>query len=69
VDFERETLALGLVVEGALDDVDKTRERGLFRVHRHGSRLDFREVENVGDEVQEVRARTVDGTRELHLLL
>src|SRR6185503_20811663 len=64
---ERETLALGFVIEGALDDVDEGAERCLFGVDSHGARLDFRQVQNVGDEVEQVGPCAVNRAGELDL--
>ena len=44
-------------------------EEDLLGVDGDGAGLDLRQVENVGDQVQQVRAGAVDGARELHLLV
>jgi hypothetical protein len=64
---EREVTRFGLVTEIALDRLAQLREREVLAFDRNGAGLDLRQVEDVRDEVQQVRARGVDGLRELHL--
>jgi hypothetical protein len=68
-DLERQAAVLRLVAERALDGADQAAEVDLLGVDRHGARLDLRQVEDVGDQVQEVGARGVDRARELDLLV
>src|SRR5690606_29569159 len=64
---ERKRARLGLVAECALDRLAQIREGQLFGLDRDGAGFDLREIENVADEVQQVRARRVNGPGELHL--
>ena len=66
--IESETAALGLVPERAADHVEQVREEHFLGFDGDGSRLDLREVENVRDQVQQVRAGAVDRAREFDLL-
>src|SRR5579863_167505 len=51
-DIERKTAALGLVAEWAGDGLPKQAERDVFSVHRHCAGFNFREVEDIADEIQ-----------------
>ena len=64
---EGQPAALGLVLEGAGDHVEEVREVDLLGLHGHRARLDLRQVEDVGDQVEQVGAGAVDRPRELHL--
>ena len=66
--IERQLPCLRLVPERSRDHVDEIREEDFLGIHRDGAGLDFREVENVADEVQEIGSGAVDGAREFHLL-
>ena len=59
---------VGFVAEGADDAVDEIPNDRLLRHDRHRARLDLGEVENVGDEVEQVRASAVNRLRKLDLL-
>ena len=56
------------MIEGPAYQVDQGGKGALLRLDRDGSRFDLREVENVGDEIEQVRAGAVYGAREFHLL-
>ncbi len=68
LNLETETPVLRFVPERAFDHVEQAGEEDLFRLHRHRSRFDLRQIENVGDQVQQVRSGAVNGARELNLL-
>ena len=65
---EGQGAALRLVPEGTADHVEQVGEVDLLGLHRHGARFDLRQVEDVGDQVQQVGAGAVDRPREFHLL-
>ena len=55
--------------EWSRDHLHEVAEVHLFRINRYGSGFDLREVEDVADQVQQVRPRAVNGAREFHLLV
>ena len=65
---EREVLGLGHVAEVAVDVFAQTGEGDFFNVYRYCTGFDFREIENVVNEVEEVGTGRVDVSRELDLL-
>ena len=65
---ERQVLVFGHVPEVAIDGVAQAGERDFLDLDRDRARLDLREVENVVDQVQEVRAGRVDVAGEIDLL-
>src|SRR6266480_2932876 len=68
VHFATEPTTLGFVTEWPRDHVDHTAEEYVLSVNRHGPRFNFRKVENIADQVQQVGARAVNGAREFDLL-
>ncbi len=68
VHVESEPPILCLVSERAGHHVEQVGEDNLLGVHRDGAGLDLREVEDVANQVQQVRAGTVNGSGELDLL-
>ena len=54
---------------GRADRLQQRAEEQLLGLHRHRAGLDLRQVEDVGDQVQQVGAGAVDGAGELHLLV
>src|SRR5688500_6058822 len=54
--LERETFRLGDVMEGPLRRVLERGERDPLRLHRDRARLDLRQVEDVVDEGEQIRA-------------
>src|ERR1700759_1541167 len=56
------------VAERPPDHIEQIVEIDFFRLDRYGSGLDLRQVENVADQVQQVRPRAVNGAREFDLL-
>ena len=67
-DVEGQPLALRLVPECASHHIEEVGEQYLFGVDGHRAGLDLREVENVGDQVEQVSAGAVDRAREFDLL-
>ena len=67
-DFEVETAILGFVTERTSDHFEEAGEEDLFGFDGYGAGFDFGEVENVGDEVQQVGAGAVNGAGEFDLL-
>ena len=68
LDIEVQLAAFGLEVEVRLDRGDDIGEQEIFGVDRHRARLDLRQVEDVGDQVEQVGACAVNGAREFDLL-
>src|SRR3954471_18085354 len=68
VNFEREPLVLRLVTERPRDRIEQAGEEDFFRLDGDSSRFDFREIENVADEVEEIGAGSVDGAGKFDLL-
>ena len=66
--FEGQLAVFRFVPEGSCDHLQQVGEEDLLGLYRHSSRLDLRQVENVADEVQQIRSRAVNGARELDLL-
>ena len=57
-----------LVAERTRHRFQQAAEEDLFRFDRNRAGFDLRKIENVADQVQQVRAGAVDGARELDLL-
>ena len=57
------------MLERSSDHIEEVRKEDLFGIHGNRARLDLRQIENVGDEVQQVRARTMNRAGELHLFV
>ena len=68
VNFERELAVLRFVPEGTCDHLQQAGEEHFLGLDRHRSGLDLRQVENVADQVQQVRSGAVNGAREFDLL-
>ncbi len=68
VDLEVETPVFRLVTERPGDHLEQAREEDVFRFHRYRAGLDLGEIEDVADQVQQVRSGAVNGARELDLL-
>src|SRR3984885_7949087 len=67
-DFKTELSIFGFVTEGPSHHVEETGKEYFLGIDGNGSGFNFRKVENVADEVQQVRACAVDGASELDLL-
>ena len=67
-DVEFQPLVGRHLAEGAVDVVLNVGEALRRDVQRHGARLDLREIQDVVDQREQLRARRVDGARELDLL-
>ena len=48
------------------DGIQKACEVDLFGIHGDCTGLDFGKIENVADQVQQIRARAMDGSRKLN---
>src|SRR5579883_3220260 len=59
---------LGLVTEWTSHHIKQIGEEYLLGFHRDGSGFDLGEIKDVADQVQEIRARAVNGASELNLL-
>ena len=57
-----------LVPERAPDHVEQVREEDLVGLDRDGAGLDFRQIENVADEVEQIGSRAVNRAGEFDLL-
>jgi hypothetical protein len=64
---ERELAGLGFMAEVALDGLAQVSKQQIFALDGDRSGLDLRKVQNVADEVQQVRAGAMNGLRKLHL--
>ena len=67
VHVESDPSILCLVSEWAGDHVEQVGEGNLLGVNRHGAGLDLREVEDIANQVQQIRAGTVNGFGEFDL--
>ena len=67
--MERQVLGLGHMPEAAVDDVVQNGEGYLLDLDGNGAGLDFGEIEDVVDEVEEVGTGGVDVAGKLDLLL
>src|SRR5580765_383342 len=67
MNVERQLAVLRLVTERTSHCIEHASEEDLLRLDGYGSRFDLRQVENVGDEVQQVGASAVNRARELDL--
>ena len=68
VHLERQAAAFGFVPEGAADGLEQVGEEHLLGLDRDRAGLDLRQVENVGDQIQQVGAGAMNGAGELDLL-
>ena len=68
-DLEGQALGVGEVPEVALHGVPNAGVGLLAEVERDGARLDLREVQDVGDQGEELLAARLDDVRELDLLV
>jgi hypothetical protein len=66
--IEGQLAIVGLVAERPRHGIQQVAEEHLLRIHRDGTGFDLGQIQDVGDEVQEVGAGAVDGAREFHLL-
>ena len=68
LDLEGQLPVLRLMAERPRDHLEQAAEEDFFGLDGNRAGLDLREIENVADQVQQVRAGAVNGARELHLL-
>src|ERR1700722_8430855 len=66
--FESETAVFGLVPERPRHHFKQVAEEYFFRFDRHRARLNFREIEDVTDQIQQIGSGAVNGAREFNLL-
>ena len=67
-DLEIQAPMFGLVAERPRDHLQQACEVNFLGFHRDRAGLDLRKVENVADQVEQVRAGAVNRSRKLHLL-
>ena len=67
LDLEEESAVFGLVAERPGNGFEERAEEELFRLDRNRAGFDLGEVENIGDEVEEVGAGAVNGAGEFNL--
>src|SRR5689334_13828863 len=68
VDVERQLAVFRLVTERTSHGFEHATEEDFLRFDGHSSGFDLRQIENVGDQIQQVSACTVNCARELNLL-
>src|SRR5207249_8511308 len=66
--IEGEAAVVGLVPEGTFDHFKQVGEVDLLRFHRYRTRFDFRQIQNVTDQIQKIGSGSMDGPGELDLL-
>src|SRR5208337_3687437 len=66
--LEGETPVLSFVTEGATHRIQHAGKEYFLRLHRDRSRFDLRQIEDVGDQVQQVCARAMNRTSKFDLL-
>jgi hypothetical protein len=64
---EGELACVGFVAEIAFQRLPQMRKRDVFDFDGHRARLDLRQIENVADEIEQVRPGAVDGLGKFHL--
>src|SRR6266850_4490539 len=69
LNLESELPIFRLEAEWTRHHLEQASEEYFLSLHRNGSRLDLRQVENVADQVEQVRSRAMNRARELHLLV
>src|ERR1700730_18110047 len=65
--FKTQPPVFGLVTERAAYHIEQAAEEDLLGIDRDGAGFDLRQVENVADQIQQIRPGTVDGSSELDL--
>ncbi len=68
LDLETQSSVLRLVAEWTSNHIQQAGKEDFFRLHRNGAGLDLREIQNVRDQIQQVRSGSVNRAREFHLL-
>src|SRR6516162_6860190 len=68
VNLKAETPIFGFMAERSGHHLQQTGKEHFFGFDRDGSRLNLREVKNIADQIQQVRARSMNGARVLDLL-
>ena len=57
VHMERQVLRFRHMPEVAVDSLPQTLEADIFHIHRHCARFDLRQIQNVIDQIQQIRPR------------
>src|SRR5262249_3423020 len=68
LNVERQLARLRLVAERACRGIEQIGDEDFLGIDRHRAGLDLGEIENVGDQVKEIRAGTLNGAGKLDLL-
>ena len=68
LNLEIEFAGLRFVAEGPRNHVEQACKENLFGLYRHGPGFDLGQVQNIGNQVQQVSSGTMNGARELYLL-
>src|ERR1700730_13302799 len=66
--LEIKPATFSFVPERTRDHVEQTGEEDFFSLYRNCSRLDLREVQNIGNQIQQVRSSAVNCAGEFNLL-
>src|SRR5690348_1074401 len=67
LNFESELLVFCFVTERTGDHFEQTAEENFFGFDGNGTGFDLGEIENVGDEIEQVRSSAMNGAGELDL--
>src|ERR1700692_2361574 len=67
--FEAEVSIFGLVRERTFHHIQQAREENFLRLDRYRARFDLRQIQNVGDQIEQVRSSAMNRARELDLLI
>src|ERR1700683_2622522 len=68
VHVEGQPAVLGLMAERTRHHIDEARKEYFLRLDRNRSGFNFREIQNVADQIQKIRAGAVNGACKLNLL-
>ncbi len=68
IDVERQLAVFGLVPERASHGFQKIGCENFLCIHGHGARFDLGQVEDVADQIEQVGAGAMNGSRKLDLL-
>src|SRR5450432_266453 len=61
--LEAKPAILGLMTERAGNHIEQAGEEHFLRLNRHCARFDLRQIEDVADQVEQIRSRAVNRTR------
>ena len=68
LDGKAQFLVVGHMAEGLLDETAQIHEGHFVDIRRHRARLDLGQIQDIVDEVQQIVARCINGSRVLDLL-